>query len=94
MSLITELEQRFTDPSEIHDVSMYGMAAGFNGFIYSSELYEFFEKHEEEIEDILDSYQLSPIDLIDDPNYWTFQELREKAVWTIVELWCHSQDEL
>ena len=93
MSLETELTKRFYDADEIRDVAKYGCSGGVSGFIYSTELYNFFSDFEEEIQDILDSYEIKPEDLVSDPNYWTFQEMREKAVWTVVELWCMQRDD-
>lgn len=84
-SLIAALDARFTDFSELEDITNYGMSAGFGGFIYSTELAEFFEEHESEIEDILDSLDIQLNDLVKDPTEWTFQEVKEASVWMVVE---------
>ena len=84
------LSHRFTDQSEIRDVSRHGCSGGVSGFIYSSELFEFFNEHESDIEDILDELGLKFSDLVNDQDNWTFQELREKAVWFVVEYYCQS----
>ena len=65
------------------DVAEYGCAAGVSDFIYSSELCEFFDKYEDEIETELDTYGLTYADLVDTTDFWTMQEC--KAVWFVVE---------
>lgn len=84
------LSQRFTDQSEILDVAKYGCSGGVSGFIYSSELFDFFNEHESDIEDVLNELGLSLNDLVSDPENWTFQTLREIAVWTVVEHYCQT----
>ena len=84
------LSHRFTDQSEINDVAKHGCSGGVSGFIYSSELFEFFNEHESDIEDILDELGLTFSYLVGDQDDWTFQELREKAVWFVVEYYCQS----
>ena len=49
------LDRRFDDMAEIMDVAKYGCAAGVSDFIYSTELCEFFNEHETEIEDVVDN---------------------------------------
>ena len=87
------LAERFDDIDEIKDVAEYGCSAGVNGFIYSTELAEFFDKYEDEIECELDSYGLKYDDLLDTSEFYTMQELKEKAVWSIVELYCQQRVE-
>lgn len=84
------LSLRFTDSSEIHDVARHGCIGGVSGFIYSSELFEFFNEHESDIEDIMAEIGLKYSDIVTDPDDWTFQELREKAVWFVVEYYCQQ----
>ena len=85
------LDRRFDDMAEIMDVARYGCAAGVSDFIYSSELCEFFDKYEDEIEDELDALGLKYTDLVDTSEFWTVQECKEKAVWCIVEMYCHQR---
>ena len=86
------LAERFDDMDEIKDVAEYGCAAcAVSDFIYSSELAEFFDKYEEEIEDELDTLGLKYTDLVDTTDFWTLQECKEKAVWCIVEMYCHNR---
>ena len=87
------LAQRFTDADEIKDVAQYGCSGGVSGFIYSSELFDFFNEHEDDIEDVLNDLGLTLTDLVTDPDSWTFQEVREKAVWTVVEAYCQERAE-
>jgi hypothetical protein len=88
--LQTALAERFTDPDEIRDVARHGCSGGVSGFIYSSELFDFFNQHEQDIEDLLDGLGLQLNDLVKDPECWSFQELRESAVWVVVEVYCQS----
>ena len=76
--------------SMIKDVAKYGCVGGVSGFIYSSELAEFFDEHEEGIEELLDELNLQLNDLVADPESWSFQEVKEKAVWIAVEEFCYS----
>ena len=87
-TLIETLENRFDDPSEIQDIVNHGMDCGWHGFTYSTELYEFFEQFESEIEDHLHDMGYTLNDLVADSNSWTFQEVREKSVWNVVASWC------
>ena len=81
------LAARFDDDDEVRDIYNHGIMGGFSGFIYSSELYEFFDRYESEIEDALDDAGYTLNDVLGDSDQWTFQELREKSVWIAVELW-------
>ena len=85
------LAERFDDMDEIKDVAEYGCQAGVSDFIYSSELAEFFDKYEDEIEDELDTYGLKYQDLVDTNEFYTMQECKEKAVWVVVEMYCHQR---
>lgn len=85
------LAARFTDIDEMRDVVKHGCIAGVNGFIYSTELNEFFNEHEQEIEETLDAMEVQLDDLVDDVTDWTFQQLRERSVWTVVEEYCYRQ---
>jgi len=84
------LSLRFTDTSEIKDVAKHGCSGGVSGFIYSSELFEFFNEHESDIEDVIHELGFTFTDLVVDSDEWTFQELREKSVWIVVEYYCQQ----
>ena len=85
------LDRRFDDMAEIMDVAKYGCAAGVSDFIYSTELCEFFNEHESDIENVLDFMDVKLHDLVSDPEYYSFQELKEKAVWFVVENYCQER---
>lgn len=90
MSALTEaLAARFTDADEIKDVANYGCIGGVSGFIYSSELCDFFEEHETEIEDIMEMLDVKYSDLV--PDAQSIQQYREAAVWLVVEDYCQNQ---
>ena len=91
-ALSNALDRRFDDMAEIMDVASYGCAAGVSDFIYSTELCEFFNEHESDIEDVLDVMDVKLHDLVSDPEYYSFKELKEKAVyWFVVEEYCQSR---
>ena len=90
-ALNNALDRRFDDMAEIMDVARYGCAAGVSDFIYSTELCEFFNEHEADIEDVLDFMDVKLHDLVSDPEYYSFQELKEKAVWFVVENYCQER---
>jgi len=77
---------RFDDADEIKDVARYGCAGGVSGFIYSTELAEFFDAYEEQIEDIMDMAGITYQDLV--PEAQTMQQYKEAAVWFAVEDYC------
>ena len=62
------LRARFDDDDEVRDIANYGMVSGFSDFIYSGELYEFFERFESEIEDVLDDAGFTLQMIVDDPK--------------------------
>jgi hypothetical protein len=91
MSLQETLSNRFTDKDEIETICNHGCSGGVSGFIYSTELYRFFEQYEDEIEDLLDDNGIELVSLV--PDFQTFQQLREAACWWVVEHHCRSQAE-
>ena len=89
MTALTDaLAARFTDASEIKDVANYGCAGGVSGFIYNNECCEFFDKHEDEIEEVMYDLGITYQDLI--PNATEIMDLKVKAVWFVVENYCQS----
>lgn len=90
-ALSDALDMRFDDMAEIMDVAKYGCSAGVSDFLYSSELCEFFNEHESDIEAVLDVMDVKLHDLVSDPEYYSFQEIKEKAVWFVVEEYCQSR---
>ena len=85
------LAERFDDMDEIKDVAEYGCAAGVSDFIYSTELAEFFDRYEDEIESEIDARSLTYADLVDTSDFWTMQECKEQAVWFVVETYCNQR---
>ena len=71
-------------------MSTHGITGGFSGFIYTSELVDFFDHHEEEILDIIESLNMTPNDLVGDVNSWDINEIKTRSVWVVVESWCHD----
>ena len=90
-TLEATLDARFDDLDELQDICKHGMASGFSGFIYSSELYDFFERYEDEIEDMLDDADIALSQLVARDETWTLQEIREKATWAAVELYAFNK---
>ena len=82
------LSERFNDLSEMMDIAKYGCAAGVSGFIYSTELHEFFDTYTDEIWDKLEELDVHMSDLVGDIDRWTSQEVAEKACWIVVENYC------
>ena len=80
------LTARFTDADEIKDVANYGCAGGVNGFIYYTEINEFFDAYEEQIENSMDMAGITYQDLV--PNADSIQSLKCSAVWFAVEDYC------
>jgi hypothetical protein len=77
---------RFDDPAEIKDVATYGVSVGVSGFIYYTEINEFFDAYEEQIESIMDMAGITYQDLV--PNADNIQALKCSAVWFAVEDYC------
>lgn len=85
------LAARFTDAQEIQDVVDYGCIAGVSGFIYNNELSRFFSEHQLDIEDLLNKCAVRLEYLVKDPSDWTFKEMRDSAVWFVVEDYCQRR---
>ena len=91
--LHSALSDRFTDPSEIDDVAQHGCSGGVSGFIYHTEINEFFNLYETEIEETLAYHYIKPGDMVNDSESWSFDEIRQYAVWFAVELHCQQAQE-
>ena len=79
---------------QLHDIAQHGAIAGVNGFIYSSELHDVWERYSDEVTDYLEDYadacfgkswESMIVDQLDSED-WTMQELKEKAIWAYLEL--------
>ena len=87
MSRLTDaLDKRFDDLDEVKDVANHGCAAGVSGFIYYNELREFFNEHEDEIEDYIQSHY--GFDCFMDSEFVSINDIICKAVWLVVECYC------
>ena len=99
MSRLTNaLDERFDDIAEVKDVANFGCINGVSGFIYYNETLDFFNKHQEDIEDTLqgligDNYieVLSKHHKDAQTNVTTMSQLINKMVWVIVEDYCQTK---
>ena len=55
---------------DLQDIANHGIAGGFSGFIYSTELAEFFDEHETDFEDLLNDMGITLNELVSDPESW------------------------
>ena len=83
--LFEALEERFDDIDEVKDIERHGMSGGVSGFIYTYELREFFNKYDDEIEDLMYEVGVTFEDLNDDPAM--ISSYMTAAVWWAVEHW-------
>ncbi|NCW69774.1 MAG: hypothetical protein EBV86_14685 [Marivivens sp.] len=91
MTRLTDaLAARFTDADEIKDVAMYGCSGGVSGFIYYNEIRDFFNEHEDDIENTIADLGYDIKDLVD-VNTDSVMELINKMVWLVVENYCQEQ---
>jgi len=94
MTRLTDaLAARFTDADEIQDVAKYGCSGGVSGFIYYKEIRDFFNEHEDDIENTIADLGLDIKDLVD-VNTDSVMELINKMVWIVVENYCQEQADL
>ena len=78
------------DKDQLADMAKYGANTGYAGLTYSSDLYDLFEAHEEEIWDILEEAGLLFSNFIEDGQKWSMQEVREPATWAAAEIIAHQ----
>ena len=84
------------DYDELQDIAQYGANTGVHGFTYSSDLYDVWVTHGEDVASYLEDFATDCYDkswesmILDNPNIdedcWTTQQLREYAIWTYLEL--------
>jgi len=92
-NLVAALKERFSGTEgleEANDVARHGCSGGVSGFIYTTELNEFFNEHESDIEDHLHELDLELSHLVKDQSDWTFQEVMQNSVWICVESFCQN----
>ena len=88
-TLEATLESRFTDRDEMADVANHGAMSGFNGFIYTYEINEFFNEFENEIENYY--YEIFGDSWIKESGAADcdgFDAMRAHLVWGLIELYC------
>ena len=86
---ITILGEEF-DTDELKDIARYGADTGVHGFTYSSDLYDMFNKYEDEIEDLLDDMGFTMHDVMINRKFDTVQQYKEWACWAYLE--CKAQE--
>ena len=90
--LTDALSERFDDLSEVNDVATHGCISGVSGFIYHTECAEFFDAHEDSIEDVC--YDMLGKDwmatLTKQADIASILELKTQAVWFVVEAYCQQ----
>lgn len=88
---VTRLEDalaaRFTDAVEIQDVAEYGCSGGVSDFIYNSEIRDFFNEYEDDIENTIADLGYDIKDLVDAETD-SVMALINKMVWIVVEDYC------
>ena len=87
---------------ELNNIAKHGMPAGVNGFIYSSELHDSYQEHEDDILNELDKQAedqgvqsgmqmvVNAVTKGDETHFYTMQCLKEMAVWMYVEMTAHD----
>ena len=73
------------DKDQLADMAKYGANTGYAGLTYSSDLYDLFEEHEDEIWSILEEAGVFFSDFIENGEVWTMQQVREPAIWAAAE---------
>ena len=90
--LTDALSERFDDMDEIRDVARHGCIGGVSGFIYHRECSEFFDTHEDSVEDVC--YDMLGNDwmatLTKQAKISSILELKTQAVWFVVEAYCQK----
>ena len=85
------------DMDELNDIATHGCEAGVSGFIYSSELHDIYQEHEDTIMSYLDEHAFDlgeangfrmVLNSMDRRGieYDTLQTFKENAVWMFVEM--------
>ena len=84
------------DYDELQDIAHYGANTGVHGFTYSSDLYDVWVRHVEDVASYLEDFANDCFDksweamILDSPliaeDSWTTPQLREYAIWTYLEL--------
>jgi hypothetical protein len=90
--LTKALAERFDDFDEIKDVASHGCSGGVSGFIYHKDTNQFFDDHEDAVEDVC--YDILGKDWIAEiarlGKCMDVMTLKTTAVWFVVELYCQN----
>jgi hypothetical protein len=86
--LTDALAERFTDEDEIIDVANYGCSIGVSGFVYYKECNEFFQRFEDDIEDVCFDTLGDDFMAILSKDITSVQGLIQVMVWHTVESYC------
>ena len=88
------LARRFEEIDECHDITNHGADTGVSGFTYTYEINEFHNEFENEIEDRY--YDIYGDDWMTQvtQNVTSFNELRARLVWGVVEEFCSRKIDL
>ena len=90
--LTKALAERFDDIEEIKDIAAHGCSGGVSGFIYHKDTNQFFDDHEDAVEDVC--YDILGKDWIAELSRLggclDIMSLKTTAVWFVVELYCQT----
>ena len=89
-ALTAALNDRFDDIDEIRDIATHGCEGGVSGFIFYKETREFFEKYEDDIEDVC--YDILGIDYLQQlsKGETCILGLINALVWFTVQAYCQT----
>ena len=90
------LARRFDDNDEVESIVNNGIMGGFNGFIYTYEINEFFNEFENEIEDFF--YNIYGDDWMKEitsyKSFSSMDEMKAFMVWSVAEEFCSRKYDL
>ena len=89
-ALTAALNDRFDDIDEIRDIATHGCEGGVSGFIFYKDTREFFEKYEDDIEDVC--YDILGIDYLQQlsKGETCILGLINALVWFTVQAYCQT----
>ena len=90
------LAKRFDDNDEVESIVNNGIIGGFNGFIYTYEINEFFNEFENEIENYF--YEMFGDDWMKEitsfKSFSSMDEMKAFMVWSVAEDFCNRKYDL
>ena len=96
--LIEALEQRFDIQTEdgrceVQDVANHGIQSGFSGFLYTTEIVEFYNEHEDALLEYLNDMDITLAQCAEGAD--SLSDIQTQVVWICVECWCaQASDEI